>query len=312
MDADDGSTIRLIMVYTRSDVLPTIPDLEVVEPLYASGRFFYDCIYMHQKASEVTGPVKPQHVYDRLTEMEDARSPGYYYELTRVLKKYCAAMAELLAHPSVRPIQDMHSTKMAPPPSVRRMEEMEQQQQELHLEQAAIQQQQHQHQQQGRQQPHIQVTQPSAAVKRSDSFKNPETMLAGNVPIQKPPPNFFASPSAPPSTATPSVSSRPPPARPLPAAPVSASSSSPTGSPYSASVSMFASSKDYKRPSPSASPNASRAKLEMLPSTTGPSGKAEVEAGTGIGTTGGGSATGLGTNGSISGGGTGLDDAILL
>ncbi|KAF9351818.1 hypothetical protein BGX26_010231 [Mortierella sp. AD094] len=144
LDQDDGSTIRLIMIYTRSDVLPSIPDPEVLDVLAASGRFSYDCVYIHQKAGEVSGPVKPQHVYDRLTEMEDIRTPGYYYELTRILKKYSSAMGELLAHPSVRAVQDVMSYKMKPPPSVRRMEEIAQQQQQLHLEQPTRQQQQQQ------------------------------------------------------------------------------------------------------------------------------------------------------------------------
>ncbi|KAI7823827.1 hypothetical protein BC939DRAFT_450923 [Gamsiella multidivaricata] len=124
LDEDDGSIIRAIMIYTRSDVLPSMPDREVLDVLYSSRRFYYDCIYIHLKAAEVPGPIKPQHVYDRLTEMEDQRSPGYYYELTRLLKKFATAMGELLAHPRVRPIQDDLMSKMPPPPSVKRLEDM--------------------------------------------------------------------------------------------------------------------------------------------------------------------------------------------
>ncbi|KAF9998543.1 Component of the BRCA1-A complex, partial [Modicella reniformis] len=135
LEDDDGSTIRVIMFYTRSDVLPSLPDREILNALYSSGRFYYDCVYVHQKAAEVSGLLKPQHVYDRLTEIEDQRAPGYYFELTKVLKKFCTAMSELLAHPRVRPIQDEASWKMKPPPSVRRMEEKVLQQEQHHLQQ---------------------------------------------------------------------------------------------------------------------------------------------------------------------------------
>ncbi|KAF9365756.1 Component of the BRCA1-A complex [Mortierella sp. NVP85] len=118
LDDDDDSTIRAIMIYTRSDVLPSLPDREILDTLHLSGRFFYDCIYIHQKASEVAGPIKPQMVYDRLTEMEDQDMPGYYYELTKMLKKFCSAMGELLAHPRVRPLQDELSSKMQLPPKI--------------------------------------------------------------------------------------------------------------------------------------------------------------------------------------------------
>ncbi|KAK3829228.1 MAG: hypothetical protein J3Q66DRAFT_26773 [Benniella sp.] len=153
LDDDDDSTIRAIMIYTRSDVLPSLPDREILDTLHLSGRFFYDCIYIHQKASEVAGPIKPQMVYDRLTEMEDQDMPGYYYELTKMLKKFCSAMGELLAHPRVRPLQDELSSKMQPPPSMKRAEEkILQQQQQLHQEQALQMHLHHHHHQQQQQQ----------------------------------------------------------------------------------------------------------------------------------------------------------------
>ena len=63
--------------------------------------------------------------------MEDTRSPGYFYELTRVLKKFSVAMGELLANPAVRAVQEDGFPRMAPPPSVRaKLEMMEQQQQQ--------------------------------------------------------------------------------------------------------------------------------------------------------------------------------------
>ncbi|KAF9574510.1 nuclear mRNA export, poly(A)+RNA binding protein [Mortierella alpina] len=135
VDDNDESAIHAIVLYTRSDVVPTLPDYEAMDALYSSGRFHFDCIFIHNKAVEVTGPVKPQHVYDRLTEMEDARAPGYFYETTRYLRKYTSSMGELLINPAVRPLQDEVSFKMTPPPSVQRQldEDALQELQQQHL-----------------------------------------------------------------------------------------------------------------------------------------------------------------------------------
>ncbi|KAF9925186.1 RNA polymerase II transcription factor B subunit 4 [Linnemannia zychae] len=119
LNSNPHSTVRAITIYTRSDVLPTMADKESMEALQASGRFYFDCIYIHNKASEVSGDIKPQQIYDRLTEMESAQSPGYFYELTRILKKFSGAMGELLANPAVRVVQDEGFPRMPPPPSVR-------------------------------------------------------------------------------------------------------------------------------------------------------------------------------------------------
>ncbi|KAF9133032.1 Component of the BRCA1-A complex [Mortierella sp. GBA39] len=137
INANDCPTVRAIMIYTRSDVLPTLPDKEYLEALHVTRKFFFDCVYIHNKASEVSGDIKPQEIYDRLTEMEDTRSPGYFYELTRMLKKFSVAMGELLANPTVRAVQEDGFPRMASPPSVRAtLEMMEQQQQQLSQKQA--------------------------------------------------------------------------------------------------------------------------------------------------------------------------------
>ncbi|KAF9581794.1 39S ribosomal protein L43, mitochondrial [Lunasporangiospora selenospora] len=117
MDADDGTITRLILLYTRSDVVPSIPDHEFTDALYASRRFYFDCVYIHNKNNEVQGTIKPQHVYDRLTEMEDPNGHGYFFEMTRALRKFVIAMAELLASPSMRGTQDTINFQMMPPPS---------------------------------------------------------------------------------------------------------------------------------------------------------------------------------------------------
>ncbi|KAG0356539.1 hypothetical protein BG005_004537 [Podila minutissima] len=109
---DKNVLVRAILIYTRSDILPTLPDPEVLEDLRKDNRFYFDCIYIHNKSSDVVGNIKPQHVYDRLTEFEDARTVGYFFELTRLYRKYSSAMAELLANPAFRPIQDEHDFRI--------------------------------------------------------------------------------------------------------------------------------------------------------------------------------------------------------
>ncbi|KAG9069033.1 BTB and MATH domain-containing protein 41 [Linnemannia hyalina] len=108
-----------------------------VDELYTMGKFpSFDSTSLFELI-EVTGDIKPQEIYDRLTEMEDTRSPGYFYELTRVLKKFSVAMGELLANPAVRAAQEDGFPRMASPPSVRAtLEMMEQQQQQQAQKQA--------------------------------------------------------------------------------------------------------------------------------------------------------------------------------
>ncbi|KAG9324432.1 hypothetical protein KVV02_004452 [Mortierella alpina] len=182
VDDEEDSALHAIVLYTRSDVVPNLPDDEAMDALYASGRFHFDCIFIHNKAAEVTGPVKPQHVYDRLTEMEDARAPGYFYETTRYLRKYTSSMGELLINPAVRPLQDEVSFKMTPPPSVQRQ-----------LDEDALQELQQQH---------------LSTPRRTDipvTYKSPEFSTPS--PVKKPVGGLFASPAQ-----ASSVTRTPPPA----------------------------------------------------------------------------------------------------
>ncbi|ORZ20887.1 hypothetical protein BCR41DRAFT_420931 [Lobosporangium transversale] len=313
LDEVDGSSYRLIMIYTRSDVIPSVPDRNLLDVLYSSGKFFCDCVYIHLKSSESTGPVKPQHVYDRLTDIEDPRAPGYYYELTRIFKKYCSVMAELLAHPYVRPLQDSMDFRMAPPPSVTQEEELEitQKQEQLHLDQVSVhqhqarrQQQQLQQQQQYQQQQLQQMAQISP--KRSDpvsSYQSPEAAMAGviqqGLSSQKSQ-SFLNTPSAPSSSSL--SSHRPPPSRPLPSAPALPGPA--PSSPYKTSISQPTSSRDGER---SVARAGSRTNIDM----PRPGSSANIRQMSGSG----GSSTGSGTSSKNlpgSGSGTGVDDAILI
>ncbi|KAG0327183.1 BTB and MATH domain-containing protein 41, partial [Podila humilis] len=59
-EKDNKALVRAILVYTRSDVLPTMATPEVLEKVRSSGRFYFDCVYVHNKSAEVSGDVKPQ------------------------------------------------------------------------------------------------------------------------------------------------------------------------------------------------------------------------------------------------------------
>ncbi|KAF9398402.1 hypothetical protein BGZ94_006016, partial [Podila epigama] len=114
---EKNMSVRVIMIYSRSDVLPTVPDPMVLKDLRShENPFFFDCIYLHKKHNEVPGEIKPQHIYDRLTEIEDIDSIGYCFELCKMVRKYCQAMAELLAHPKVRLLQDEFDAIIPPLP----------------------------------------------------------------------------------------------------------------------------------------------------------------------------------------------------
>ncbi|KAG0233134.1 hypothetical protein BGW42_007722, partial [Actinomortierella wolfii] len=143
LNVDDGYITRVILIYTRSNVIPSQPRQEVLllffiariapkkvrevmTELHASGKFHFDCIYIHNRSSEVKGDIKPQMVYDRLTELEDQQVPGYFFEMTRLFRKYTTAMTQLLANPTQRIFQETSADfdyMLPKPPSVRKQEE---------------------------------------------------------------------------------------------------------------------------------------------------------------------------------------------
>lgn len=215
--------------------------------------------------------------------MEDTRSPGYFYELTRVLKKFSGAMGELLANPAVRAAQDGGFPRMAPPPRVKaKLEMMEQQQQQQVLKQV-----------------------PSPSAKRTEipvRYKSPD--IAGLSPSS----TFFGGavgvPSQLPTTAT-GGSGANAPRTPPPPPPSSHTAAAGSASPFGAASPSRGSKTELSQViSRSGSVTGMR-----LPSS-GPGGLGGPGGAAGGGN---GSGTGAGSRaGGNSGAGTGMDDAILI
>lgn len=212
--------------------------------------------------------------------MEDTRSPGYFYELTRVLKKFSGAMGELLANPTVRAVQDEGFPRMAPPPRVKAKLEMMEQQQQQQLQRQA----------------------PSPSAKRTEipvRYKSPEMTSVS------PSSTFFGgvagAASQLPTTATggngtnaPRTPPPPPPSSHI----VAARSNSPFGTASPSKGSKTELSQVSSR---------SGSVTGLRPPSSGPGGLGGAAGG------GSGSGTGAGSGaGGNSGAGTGMDDAIFI
>ncbi|KAG0263122.1 RNA polymerase II transcription factor B subunit 4 [Actinomortierella ambigua] len=133
-----------------SDYISGGGEAEVVEELHMEGKFYFDCIYIHNRSSEVAGDIKPQKIYDRLTEMENPQQPGYFFEMTRLFRKYSLAMTQLLANPLQRMAQDDNidfDYVLPKPPSLRQQEEEELKRRQQRQRQRQLEQQQQQQQQ---------------------------------------------------------------------------------------------------------------------------------------------------------------------
>lgn len=97
-----GRILRVILIYCRSDIVPTYPS-EWPQSQYP---FTFDALYLHDKPTQSNCP---QRVYDALVEALERVSvaEGYIYEsgtgLTRILFRQ---MCCLLAHPQQRCGQD--------------------------------------------------------------------------------------------------------------------------------------------------------------------------------------------------------------
>jgi hypothetical protein len=119
-------TVRLILAFGRSFVVPTCSDLVLRERLLASRMFFFDVVYLHAKAS-VSGAC-PQQIFDFLVFCSQAESDpngstaaaasqvdasatksSYVFECTAKASRLHAYVCKLLAHPLQREIdQDFY------------------------------------------------------------------------------------------------------------------------------------------------------------------------------------------------------------
>ncbi|TPX49934.1 hypothetical protein SeMB42_g01480 [Synchytrium endobioticum] len=92
-------SLRAIIIYGRSDVVPSQPDPEQLANLRANPCIFIDAIYLHGSV-RTYGPVI-QQIFDRISEFE-LREDMYMFELSQRSATYGISMARLLAHPLQR------------------------------------------------------------------------------------------------------------------------------------------------------------------------------------------------------------------
>ncbi|KAJ3152431.1 Component of the BRCA1-A complex [Geranomyces michiganensis] len=92
--------LRVIIIYCRSNTLPSGPDDSQLAIFHANPHCFLDGVYVHDKAS-VTNEV--QSIYDALSYL--GNEEDRFYELTREFRRFSTAMTKLLAHPAQRMVE---------------------------------------------------------------------------------------------------------------------------------------------------------------------------------------------------------------
>ncbi|KAJ3220351.1 U4/U6-U5 snRNP complex subunit lsm3 [Dinochytrium kinnereticum] len=93
--------LRVIVIYFRSSVLPTIPPPVKMNEFFRNPNFFMETLFLHDKPSEEN---KVQEVYDRLNELDDGK--GRSFETT-IFRKLIKIFTYFLAHPRVRRPDDL-------------------------------------------------------------------------------------------------------------------------------------------------------------------------------------------------------------
>lgn len=104
-----NTTYRVVMFYSRSNV---VPDMKVsaaeapveAKTLLTNPNFFFDLVYMHSKPSKEN---KAQQVFDFLTSLESLapKDQFFYLSETCTKPKFHIQVAQLVAHPRLRPAQ---------------------------------------------------------------------------------------------------------------------------------------------------------------------------------------------------------------
>ncbi|KAI9146512.1 hypothetical protein BKA69DRAFT_33365 [Paraphysoderma sedebokerense] len=106
-NSDSTELTRVIFLYSRSNVMVKFKGsdadgVELMKRFHSCGKYFFDCIYLHEKPNEDSDP---QDVYDSLTAVESQEGLSYFFEVTRSWRRFYLAMTSLLAHPLQRPKQ---------------------------------------------------------------------------------------------------------------------------------------------------------------------------------------------------------------
>ncbi|TPX37464.1 hypothetical protein SmJEL517_g00763 [Synchytrium microbalum] len=95
----ESHSLRAIIIYGRSNVLPTVPSPELLDKVRANPAITIDCVYLHGLARDYGEMV--QEIYERLTEFE-LREDMYSFELSQRAPRYGIAMTQLVSHPAQR------------------------------------------------------------------------------------------------------------------------------------------------------------------------------------------------------------------
>ncbi|KAI8848975.1 hypothetical protein BC829DRAFT_205171 [Chytridium lagenaria] len=93
--------LRVIIIYFRSSVLPTLPSPAKMNEFFRNPNFTLESVFLHDKPSHEN---KVQEVYDRLNELDDGK--GRSFETT-LFRKLIKIFTYLLAHPKVRRVDDL-------------------------------------------------------------------------------------------------------------------------------------------------------------------------------------------------------------
>eukprot|EP00128_Syssomonas_multiformis_P001192 Colp12_sorted_trinity150504_noHs@20261 len=96
VELEKEECVRVIFVYARSAVKPTVSDQKLLDRIYALQCLTVDVLYVHDRANSSNCP---QEVYDILSN--DLKQESYVCETT-VKKRLLEVMAMLLAHPFQR------------------------------------------------------------------------------------------------------------------------------------------------------------------------------------------------------------------
>jgi len=96
--------LRIIFIYGRSSVIPSVNKSELVKSYLQDPNFAFDALYLHEKSSPEN---KIQQVYNEIVSMELEEQNFYFYETSKSSKRLTSAMFQLLAQPGQRPMQSI-------------------------------------------------------------------------------------------------------------------------------------------------------------------------------------------------------------
>lgn len=109
-----GYYYRCILFYGRSSITPEYGNqhTKAWKQLSSLPNFFFDVLYVHDKASKEN---KPQEVFDFFASLESTSASGsYMFTESHSLKKLSCKVAQLVSNSSQRPRQSNWVTSCAP------------------------------------------------------------------------------------------------------------------------------------------------------------------------------------------------------